>query len=47
MKTSPPGREEAIALLAANPNLLRRPLLVEGGEILFGFDPDAYARIRR
>lgn len=42
MKANPPAKDEAIALMAENPNLIRRPLLVEGDEILFGFDEEAY-----
>lgn len=42
MKANPPSKEEAIALMAENPNLIRRPLLVEGEEILFGFEEEAY-----
>jgi arsenate reductase (glutaredoxin) len=44
MKTSPPSRGEAIDLMTENPNLIRRPLLVMGEEILFGFDEEAYRR---
>lgn len=39
-----PEREEGIRLMAQNPNLIRRPLLVENDLILFGFDPEAYTR---
>lgn len=42
MKANPPSKEEAISLMAQNPNLIRRPLLVEGEEILFGFEEEAY-----
>jgi arsenate reductase-like glutaredoxin family protein len=28
------------------PNLIRRPVLVKGGKVTFGFDKDAYARLR-
>lgn len=44
MRVSPPGREEALDLMAANPNLIRRPLLVDGERILFGFDEEAYRK---
>jgi arsenate reductase-like glutaredoxin family protein len=44
MKSSPPSREEAVALMAENPNLIRRPLLVTDKEIVFGFDEAAYRR---
>jgi arsenate reductase (glutaredoxin) len=45
MKTRPPSREEAISLMAENPNLIRRPLLVSDGEILFGWEESAYRRV--
>ena len=44
MKADPPSREEALTLMAENPNLIRRPLLV-AGEVVFGFDEAAYRRV--
>jgi arsenate reductase-like glutaredoxin family protein len=38
MKDNPPPRAEALKLMAANPNLIKRPLLVKGGRIVLGFD---------
>ena len=38
MKENPPPRDEALKLMAANPNLVKRPLLVKGGRIVLGFD---------
>ena len=38
MKENPPPREEALRLMAENPNLIKRPILVKGGEIVLGFD---------
>ena len=43
MKANPPPREEAIRLMSQNPNLIRRPLLIKGGTILFGFDETAWS----
>ena len=40
MKESPPPRAEAIALMAKNPNLIKRPILVKGKRIMLGFNPD-------
>jgi arsenate reductase-like glutaredoxin family protein len=37
MKESPPSRAEALELMAAHPNLIKRPILVKGGEIVLGF----------
>jgi arsenate reductase (glutaredoxin) len=45
MKEHPPSRAEAIKLMAKEPNLIRRPLLVRGGEIVFGFDEGAYRKL--
>jgi arsenate reductase len=44
MKESPPSRVEAIALMAKNPNLIKRPILVKGKQILLGFNPDEMRR---
>jgi arsenate reductase-like glutaredoxin family protein len=38
MKDNPPTREEALRLMAANPNLIKRPLVVKGKSIALGFD---------
>lgn len=43
MKEKPPSRTEAIRLMAANPNLIRRPLLVKGAKILIGVDEGEWA----
>src|SRR5437660_1685756 len=38
MGKNPPTKDEAIRLMAENPNLVKRPLLVSGDKILFGMD---------
>jgi arsenate reductase len=35
---------KAIALMLAQPSMIKRPVLVRGGEILVGFKPDVYAK---
>ncbi len=40
MRLIPPSREEAIALMSENPNLIKRPLTVAGDEIVLGFDEE-------
>jgi arsenate reductase-like glutaredoxin family protein len=40
MKENPPSRVEALELMAANPNLIKRPILVKGGEIVLGFQEE-------
>jgi arsenate reductase-like glutaredoxin family protein len=38
----PASKKEAIDLMVENPNLIRRPILVRGSKVTFGFDKDAY-----
>jgi arsenate reductase-like glutaredoxin family protein len=38
MKEHPPMREEALRLMSRHPNLIKRPLLVDGASITFGSD---------
>lgn len=45
MKENPPSREEALRLMAANPNLIRRPILVRGSRIVLGYDEEALAGV--
>jgi arsenate reductase-like glutaredoxin family protein len=40
----PKSKKEAIDLMMENPNLIKRPILVRGGTITFGFDKKAYTR---
>ena len=47
MKEHPPARAEAIKLMASEPNLIRRPLLIRGSRIIFGFDEAAYRKISK
>jgi Spx/MgsR family transcriptional regulator len=41
MKQNPPSRAEALRLMAATPNLIRRPVIIAGDRILLGFNPEA------
>jgi arsenate reductase (glutaredoxin) len=45
MKEEPPTRKEAIRLMAKEPNLIRRPVVVAGGRVVVGFDEDGFARL--
>ena len=38
----PSSKKEAIDLMMENPNLIRRPILVRGSKVTFGFDKKAY-----
>jgi arsenate reductase-like glutaredoxin family protein len=40
----PRSKKEAIDLMVEQPNLIRRPVLVRGKTVTFGFDKDAYAK---
>jgi arsenate reductase-like glutaredoxin family protein len=41
MKENPPPREEALRLMSEYPNLIKRPILVKGTQIVLGFDEPA------
>ena len=45
MAEHPPTRPEALKLMAKEPNLIRRPLLVSGSQIIIGFDEAAYRKL--
>jgi len=45
MKEHPPSRAEAIKLMAKEPNLIRRPVVVRGSEMILGLDEEAYRKI--
>lgn len=38
MKDRPPSRAEALKLMAAEPNLIRRPVVIAGRQIILGYD---------
>ena len=38
----PRTKKEAIDLMMANPNLIRRPILLRGSKAIFGFDKGQY-----
>jgi arsenate reductase-like glutaredoxin family protein len=42
----PKSKKEAIAMMLENPNLIRRPILIKGSHVTFGFDKDQYAKLR-
>lgn len=42
MAEHPPTRQETLKLMAKEPNLIRRPLLISGSQIIIGFDEVAY-----
>jgi regulatory protein spx len=44
MKGHPPSRREAIGLMAKNPELIRRPVIVAGGRVVIGYDENGMIR---
>ena len=47
MKEHPPAREEALKLMAREPNLIRRPIVIRGGQMVLGFDEEALGKLAR
>jgi arsenate reductase-like glutaredoxin family protein len=45
MKEHPPSRAEAIRLMAKEPNLIRRPVVIRDSQMVLGFDEEAYKRL--
>ena len=45
MKEHPPSRAEAIKLMAKEPNLIRRPVVIRGSKIVLGFDENTYRKL--
>ncbi|MGD0956495.1 MAG: ArsC/Spx/MgsR family protein [Candidatus Acidiferrales bacterium] len=45
MKDNPPSRKAAIQMMAKEPNLIRRPVIVAGGRVVVGFDENGIARL--
>jgi arsenate reductase-like glutaredoxin family protein len=45
MKGNPPSRAEAIKLMAKEPNLIRRPILIKGTQIVLGYEEDAFKKL--
>jgi arsenate reductase-like glutaredoxin family protein len=44
MKEHPPTRAEAIKLMAKEPNLIRRPIVLQGSQMILGLDEEAYRK---
>ncbi|HTV59019.1 MAG TPA: ArsC/Spx/MgsR family protein [Verrucomicrobiae bacterium] len=45
MKDNPPSRKEAVRLMAREPNLIRRPVILCGGRVVLGFNEEAIKRL--
>lgn len=44
LKDKPLSRREAISLMAKNPDLIRRPVIVAGGRVVIGYDENGMIR---
>ena len=47
MGEHPPSREQALKLMAGEPNLIRRPVVLRGANIVLGYDEEALKRIAK
>jgi len=47
MKEHPPSRAEAIKLMAKEPNLIRRPVVLQGSQMILGLDEESYRKLLR
>src|SRR6266480_2225741 len=47
MKEYPPSRPEAIQLMAKEPNLIRRPVVIRDSQIVLGLDEKAYRKLMK
>ncbi len=45
MKQNPPSRAEALKLMAREPNLIRRPVLIKGKDVVLGFSEEMYRKL--
>jgi Spx/MgsR family transcriptional regulator len=41
MKENPPTRAQAVKMIAAEPNLIRRPIIIAGTKMILGFDQES------
>lgn len=41
----PNSKKEAIDLMLQQPNLIKRPILVKGARVVFGFDKEKYEKL--
>lgn len=45
MKADPPSRADALKMMAAEPNLIRRPVVISGKRIVLGYDEEALKKL--
>jgi arsenate reductase-like glutaredoxin family protein len=47
MKQNPPTRDEALKLMAQEPNLIRRPIVIRGGQMVLGYDEEGLRKLTK
>ncbi len=47
MKEHPPVRDEALKLMAQEPNLIRRPIVIRGGQMVLGYDEEGLRKLAK
>lgn len=47
MAEHPPSRKEALKLMAQEPNLIRRPIVIRGNRFVLGFDEEKLKELVR
>ena len=40
----PRSKKQAIDMMMKNPNLIRRPIVIKGSKVIFGFDKERYSK---
>jgi arsenate reductase len=45
MAEKPPARSEALLLMSQEPNLIRRPVVLRGKQIVLGYDEEALKKL--
>ena len=45
MGEKPPTRAEAVKFMAKVPNLIRRPVVIRGDQIVLGYDEEAFKKL--
>ena len=47
MKENPPTRDEALKLMAQEPNLIKRPIVIRGGQMVLGYDEEGLRQLAK
>ena len=47
MKENPPTRNEALKLMAQEPNLIKRPIVIRGGQMVLGYDEEGLRKLAK